>query len=71
MILASILFGILTGIVGFAGALIAGHGLLVALGLYVLGGMAGVVLTLALLALRGLVRPARVDGADGLVALRG
>jgi hypothetical protein len=71
MILASILFGILTGIVGFAAALVAGHGLLMALGLYVLGGMGGVILTLALLGLRGLVRPARVGRADGLVAVRG
>jgi hypothetical protein len=71
MILASILFGILTGIVGFAAALIAGHGLLMALGLYVLGGMAGVVLTLCMLGLRSLVRASRVGGAGALVAVRG
>lgn len=71
MILASILFGILTGIVGFAAALIAGHGLLMALGLYVLGGMGGVILTLCLLGLRGFVRPVRNNSPEGLVALRG
>jgi hypothetical protein len=70
MILASILFGILAGIAGFTVALIAGQGVLVALGLYVLAGMAGVVATLVLMGLRRLVRPLRGMGG-GLLAARG
>lgn len=70
MILASLLFGILAGITGFAAALIAGHGVLVALGLYVLGGMVGVAVTLGVLALRGLVRQPRIAGAEGAIVAR-
>jgi hypothetical protein len=56
MILASIAFGIVTGIVACAAALIAGQGLMVALGVYVLGGIAGVVAMLAISGVRSLVR---------------
>lgn len=70
MILASILFGILAGLTGFAAALIAGHGLLAALGLYVLGGMVGVAVTLGLLGLRGLIRQPSVAGAEGAIVAR-
>ncbi|MFN3291976.1 MAG: hypothetical protein ACK4S2_11135 [Gemmobacter sp.] len=70
MILASLLSGILAGITGFAAALIAGHGLPVALGLYVLAGMVGVAVTLGLMTLRGLVRQPRVASAEGAIVAR-
>lgn len=56
MIMASILVGTVVAIVSGATGLIAGHGLLAAMGWYVVGGMAGVVLTLAVSALRHLTR---------------
>jgi hypothetical protein len=69
MILASIAFGIVTGIVSFAAALIAGQGLIVALGVYILGGIAGVVAMLAISGVRSLVR-APVRARDSFVAAR-
>lgn len=58
MIMASILVGTLVAIVSGVTGLIVGHGLLAAMGWYVVGGMAGVVLTLAASAVRHLARSA-------------
>ena len=70
MILASILFGIVTGIVSFIAALFAGQGIALALGFYVLGGMLGLVGMLAIMALRvSMKSDRRRDGS--LVAARG
>ncbi len=52
MAIASIFVGIVSGMLSFVAGLIVGHGLLLALGLYILGGLSGMVLTLAVSALR-------------------
>jgi uncharacterized membrane protein YuzA (DUF378 family) len=68
--MASILIGILTGVFSFAAALVAGQGFVMAFGFYILGGIAGVVAALAVVALRaGIRRHANAGGR--LIALRG
>lgn len=69
MILASIALGIVTGILSFAAALFAGHGLMVALGVYALGGIVGVAAMLAIGAVRSLAR-APAQPRDSFVAAR-
>jgi hypothetical protein len=70
MAMASILIGIFFGMFSFAAALVAGHGLVLAIGFYVIGGMVGVFAALAILALRAGIR--RHVGAGGrMMALRG
>lgn len=59
MIMASILVGIVAGLTSLVVGLIAGQGFLSAMGLYVLGGMAGMSAVLLLAALRSLTRPRR------------
>ena len=63
MAIASILLGIVTGVVSFAAALFAGHGLAVAFGLYIVGGMVGLLVTLTVFALRTMGRPSRRQDA--------
>ncbi len=70
MAIASILIGIMTGIVSFVAALIAGHDLALAFGFYVLGGMVGVFVTVALVLLRPRTQRQEQAGA-GMVAVRG
>jgi len=70
MALASILVGIVTGVLSFGAALIAGHGLALAVGFYVMGGLFGTLVALMLVAMRlGLQRLARPAGR--LQAIRG
>lgn len=70
MAIASILIGIMTGIVSFGAALVAGHGLALAFALYILGGMVGMVATLVLVLLRP--RAMRQGQSTGdMVAVRG
>lgn len=64
MFMASILVGIVAGLVSFFAGLIAGQGLGLAFGLYILGGLAGMALMLALAGLRHM---ARGRGAEPLV----
>lgn len=67
MAIASILAGIFSGMLSFLVGLIAGHGLVLALGLYVMGGLTGMVLMLAFVAIRAR-RNAVVQDVDlGLV----
>ena len=70
MAIASILIGIFTGIVSFGAALVAGHGFVLALGFYILGGMIGVLVALALMVLRPqALRQGQQSGS--MVAVRG
>lgn len=69
MILASIALGIVTGIPSLVAALLAGHGLMVALGVYALGGAVGVVAMPAVGAVRSLAR-APAQPRDRFVAAR-
>lgn len=57
MAIASIFVGIVSGMLSFVVGLIVGQGLLLALGLYILGGLSGMVLTLAVTGLRSRARP--------------
>lgn len=69
MAVAFILIGIMTGMLSFGAALVAGQGLMLAFGFYILGGMAGVVVALLAVGLRvALRRVGRSGGA--MVALR-
>lgn len=52
MILGSLLVGIITAVFSAVTTLLLGHGLLIALGTYVVGGMVGMSLMLALTVLR-------------------
>lgn len=61
MIMASILVGIVAGLASFLAGLIAGQGFVPAMGMYVVGGMAGMVAVLMLGGLRGLTRARRTD----------
>lgn len=56
MAMASILVGIVSGLLSFVAGLVIGQGVMLALGLYILGGLSGMVLTLMLVALRGRAR---------------
>lgn len=52
MMLGFVLLGICVGVVSFAGALVSGAGLVMALGIYVLASLAGMTLCLGLMVLR-------------------
>lgn len=70
MAVASILIGILAGVFSFGAALVAGHGFLLAIGFYIIGGMVGMAAALGIVALRALIRRHAATGG-ALIALRG
>lgn len=65
MIMASILVGIVAGVVSFMAGLVSGQGLMSSVGLYVMGGFVGM---LAVLVLGGLSRLGRGRAAPELTA---
>lgn len=67
MAIVSILAGIFSGMLSFVLGLVAGHGILLALGMYLIGGFSGMILMLCIVALRAR-GAARDESADaGLV----